>query len=849
MDITLVTTSFNDEVHGTDNDKKTGCGINLMKPENVIKYRRGNYMTDLKEITCEKCKAVLAKKIIKSDKKEMDRLIKEERLRAKKGFVDEGIVPLGNTTAKITKDPREEEKKIAAAKAAAAERKAALQAAEEEERAREEATRARREAEEAERAAREAAEEEARAAAQRSIPGTGVAMDDSLAQFAINVPEKEEEPQDTNSDDDFLAQFAVEKPKEEEKPQIQDDFLAQFAVPTPEQPEPVQEAPQEEYVQPVSRSEENIINVNSEEDIMKMFSLDGQVNNFSNAVASAVNNTQPEVTAYESEPDIIDVEADELRKAEAAAPQIPDPEPEVDLSTVSEWDMVANQIFGYANSQQEAEAPETEQTEMDELPTLEETEINAPAQAEVSAPVIDDIPVPQPQVTPAFEEIPAPQPQPQAAPMFGGIPTPQPQPQAAPVFDEIPVPQPQPQTAPMFGGIPTPQPQPQAAPVFDEIPVPQPAKPQAAPVFDEIPVPQPAKPQAAPVFDEIPVPQPAKPQAAPVFDEIPVPQPAKPQAAPVFDEIPVPQPAKPQAAPVIEDIPMPALNDMPTENNIEENGEDDMNKYRYSTPVFADEIRNTQPAPAPVQPAKNDKKAAPEQPQIISVPQFAGYDANGQPVYTYVQMQMAGVDANGQPIFAPLPGQSIIPPVNAPQPQAAPKKSAAAAKAPAAAAPQQPAPAPSVAQKKAAKAAAAAAQNGTPSANISKIAVNPHSKSTSQSFINAIANSKNYAEKSLIETQGLKANAPLLTSIEDVLSQMGDDSLKKKNAAAAAAQKNVPVYEEYKGASKSSSRSSAPKKTAYDDDIRFMTKAELKAKKKQDKIDAKFKKDMAKRGL
>ena len=798
MDITLVTTSFNDEVHGTDNDKKTGCGINLMKPENVIKYRRGNYMTDLKEITCEKCKAVLAKKIIKSDKKEMDRLIKEERLRAKKGFVDESIVPLGNTTAKITKDPREEEKKIAAAKAAAAERKAALQAAEEEERAREEATRARREAEEAERAAREAAEEEARAAAQRSIPGTGVAMDDSLAQFAINVPEKEEEPQDTNSNDDFLAQFAVEKPKEEEKPQIQDDFLAQFAVPTPEQPEPVQEAPQEEYVQPVSRSEENIINVNSEEDIMKMFSLDGQVNNFSNAVANAVNNTQPEVTAYESESDIIDVEADELRKSEAPVPQPAEPEPEVDLSTVSEWDMVANQIFGYANSQQEAEAPETEQTEMDELPTLEETEINAPAQAEVSAPVIDDIPVPQPQVNPAFEEIPAPQPQPQAAP----------------VFDEIPVPQPaKPQAAPMFGGIPAPQPQPQAAPVFDEIPVPQP-----------------------------------QPQTAPMFGGIPTPQP-QPQAAPVFDEIPVPQPAKPQAAPVIEDIPMPALNDMPTENIIEENGEDDMNKYRYSTPVFADEIRNTQPAPAPVQPAKNDKKAAPEQPQIISVPQFAGYDANGQPVYTYVQMQMAGVDANGQPIFAPLPGQNIIPPMNAPQPQAAPKKSAAAAKAPAAAVPQQPAPAPSIAQKKAAKAAAAAAQNGTPSANISKIAVNPHSKSTSQSFINAIANSKNYAEKSLIDTQGLKANAPLLTSIEDVLSQMGDDSLKKKNAAAAAAQKNVPVYEEYKGASKSSSRSSAPKKSAYDDDIRFMTKAELKAKKKQDKIDAKFKKDMAKRGL
>ena len=33
MNITLVTTSFNDEVHATFNDKRTGCGINLLKPE------------------------------------------------------------------------------------------------------------------------------------------------------------------------------------------------------------------------------------------------------------------------------------------------------------------------------------------------------------------------------------------------------------------------------------------------------------------------------------------------------------------------------------------------------------------------------------------------------------------------------------------------------------------------------------------------------------------------------------------------------------------------------------------------------------------------------------------------
>ena len=181
MDITLVTTSFNDEVHGTDNDKKTGCGINLLKPENVTRFRRAGIMTDLKELTCEKCKAVLAKKMIRSDKKEMNMLLKEEKLRAKKGFVDDGIVPLGNTTAKITKDPAEEARKAAAEREIAAVRAAEAKArreAEEQER-REAAEQARREAEEAQRAAEAEAE---RLANRPTIAGTNVPMDDSLAQ-------------------------------------------------------------------------------------------------------------------------------------------------------------------------------------------------------------------------------------------------------------------------------------------------------------------------------------------------------------------------------------------------------------------------------------------------------------------------------------------------------------------------------------------------------------------------------------------------------------------------------------------------------------------------------------------
>ena len=93
MDIILVTSSFNDEVHGTDDEKKTGCGIILTKPENASRFTKGGKMTDLKEITCEKCKEKLAKKIIRADKKEMAKLLKEERARAKKGIEDEGIIP------------------------------------------------------------------------------------------------------------------------------------------------------------------------------------------------------------------------------------------------------------------------------------------------------------------------------------------------------------------------------------------------------------------------------------------------------------------------------------------------------------------------------------------------------------------------------------------------------------------------------------------------------------------------------------------------------------------------------------------------------------------------------------
>ena len=300
---------------------------------------------------------------------------------------------------------------------------------------------------------------------------------------------------------------------------------------------------------------------------------------------------------------------------------------------------------------------------------------------------------------------------------------------------------------------------------------------------------------------------------------------------------------------------------MLNEENKFEESRDDMSDYRYSTPIFADEIKKEAPvqpsapvqnaAPvkpsahvqptAPVQPVAQAKQPVPETPQIITVPQFAGYDMNGQPIYTYVQMQMTGLDANGQPIFAPLQNPAV--PVM-PAPQAAPVQPAAPVQNVAPAAPVQ-----NIAPVQQAAPVQPRVAYTVPTANISKIAVNPHSKPMPQSFVNALASSREIAKKNLIETQGLKANSPVLTSVEAVLSQMGDNTAAKQQQQEVV-KKNAPVYEEYKAAPRMAAAAAPVKRPAAPEvDERFMTKAELKAKKKQDKIDAKFKKDMAKRGF
>ena len=808
MEITLVTSTFDKVVHGTENEKKTGCGINLLKPENVTRFHRTSSMTDLKEITCEKCKANLAKKLIKADKKEMALLLKEEKKREKTGMNDAGIVPLGNTMAKITKDPDAQRK----------EEEARRRAAEESRRAAEEARlRAESEAQRAE-AERYAYQNGNAYNNENAIPngnaaqGAPVPAEDVLSQFAVN-PQQMAQP--APKQEDFLAQFAIQKPVEEaESPAApvnfgaapqQDDFLAQFAIPNPqdnaEQNAPYYEQPQQntadysenvgynEAYQPAPAPEM----VQTDEDIMNLFSIAPEQQPEYIQEPEYVQEDEEEIVYDETvygEPNIYDG-SQILYDANGNPIEDPSilseqeeyqPYPEQPTASSAEWDYVADQFFG-ANGEASADGNAENAYQpyndafSDEMADLSATPVvNGITSETVHAvpnnggtvngepPLVEDISAPAEEELPSAESV--------AAAALSG----------APKVDDI------------------------LAPEVDDLPS---AESLAAAALEGVPT---VEDIAAPEFDTLPA---VEANSVPELDDISeVPD----LSAPAFNNIPK---AKETEAVVFDDISEAAFNE-PVK--AEEEYDYYMSDYNSTAPVAGAETNSAD--------AENKQ---PQQPQIVKVPQFAGYDANNQPVYKYVQMRLAGYDQNGKPVFIPL---------NAQQRPAAPAQQTAAQAQKAAAAPVQQ-PVKSIVPKKPVQ------TTDTPTANISKIAVNPHSKSTSQAFINAIASSREYADKNLIETQGLQANSPVLTSVEDVLSTMGDDSARRRAQQAHQAQQNVPVFDEYKTPSKQSFRGNpaVQRQQQQQMDLRYMTKSEVKNKKKQDKIDAKFRKEMSKRGF
>ena len=328
---------------------------------------------------------------------------------------------------------------------------------------------------------------------------------------------------------------------------------------------------------------------------------------------------------------------------------------------------------------------------------------------------------------------------------------------------------------------------------------------------------------------------------------------------PVLDEIPeipdIPDitDSEPEPENTIDDITVPVLDEITensdkndekadsessleiSENNINSDEEDDeemkrkKSMYQYTSPVFKDETEKNTP---PVQPSAFPSFMGNSQPQIMNIPQFVGYAPDGSPMYQYIPSQFVGYDTNNQPIFIPLQmpvNNNIVPPAMNQQNAVPPVMNN---------------PAPDVNQ-----------QNSVPpvmpksNINISYLAT--EQKKTPSAFANAIAESTKKKNSNLFDMQESAEMPTIITSIEDAFSQVSGEKIKKNTEKK---DDNISgLFEEYKGPSSTkkkgfgTSSSTAKKAPAQPD--RPLTKEEIKAKKKQEKIDAKFKKDLAKRGF
>ncbi|MDE6787970.1 MAG: hypothetical protein K2J47_01440, partial [Ruminococcus sp.] len=379
MKITLVTASFNDLVHGTSNNKKTGCGLNLMKPEFASRYHKSGEMTSLGELTCEKCKAKIAKELIKADSKEMKALLKEEKMRAKKGMGDDGLVQLSELEVKPTSltppepEPIEPEPSVVPAESV-------------------------------------------------QVNTNNPAYTNDLAQFAIKKPQPEPEPpvqEDNNDDfltqfavnksqetlapfqeeqeDDFLAQFSIQKPTEEINTSEEDDgddFLAQFSVSasthdTSYEEEPATPPVIDDISDALSAIQNNPLtslykepkSENLNDDILSMFSIDK---------SQHTEEIDTETSSY--------INSSIIDDDESIFDSMTSDDEETESNSASEWDIIANQLFGGELSEEQPKPPVLDNISLPEIenivpPVLDD--ISLPEIEDIVPPVLDDISLPE----------------------------------------------------------------------------------------------------------------------------------------------------------------------------------------------------------------------------------------------------------------------------------------------------------------------------------------------------------------------------------------------------------------------------------------------------------------------
>ena len=857
MEITLIKSVNGNEIHGTENNKKTGCGINLTKPENIGRYIPNGVMTDLIDMNCEKCREVLAKKMIKADKKERARILREEKMLEKRGIIDENIVPLGGTSAKITgssenslnySSPAQTYQKSTAASVSAPINtvnsvNTPISPTSNNNSAQHDDIMS------------QFAIPSPNAQQPVHTPSNSEKADDVLSQFAIPSPNKavNDTPPETSKPiasniDEALAQFAIPVPQMNnfkvesniQKPAPQDntnvdmnDTLAQFAIPSPTtNTASINTVPNSNYIdndiEVIGETPKETTHYNDDEvvDIDEMTHINGKpvsdisVKEISDTIeddlaeiknqweafasdffsgndytetenTSTVSNVNDEIQSADN------LSASEISENNELNSQYDEPAHDEINSTFSGFDSVDSEI---AEPEVAEEIPE----EVIEEPIISEID-NTSETYEDSETVINEIPKTnsnQYHYTSPFEET---EHQTQAADIHR---------YTAPVFpDEV-------NTSPMeeikipntFNNENTVN----TAQNIPNIPV-QPVMPQQQ--FAAIPQLVGYDPNGQPLYAYVQQPIVGYDQnGQPIFAPI---QPMQ-QITPVQPISPMPNAVPIQ--PIVQNTVPPVQNIAPMQSiePVQQTVQNTVPPVQNTAPMQSIEpvqqtVQNTVPPVQNIAPMQSIEPVQQTVQNTVSPVQNIAPMQSIEPVQPTENLQNADFTRT-----AHTSGNVQMPQTEEIQiPQTIEQ-------------------------------AVEAMQNGTPMrSNITELhpeqihlsTVEDNNKQIPDSVASAMAKSREKQKTNIFDMQGIEM--PVIDSIEDALSQMGGNVKKKEQTMQDTV---VPIFEEYKAPPKNPPRT-LPKENKEKGPERPLTKAEIKRRKKQDKIDAKFKKDLAKRGF
>ncbi len=857
MEITLIKSVNGNEIHGTENNKKTGCGINLTKPENIGRYIPNGVMTDLIDMNCEKCREVLAKKMIKADKKERARILREEKMLEKRGIIDENIVPLGGTSAKITGSSENSlnysspaqtyQKRTAASVSAPINTVNSVNTPI--------SPTSNNNSAQHDDIMSQFAIPSPNAQQPVHTPSNSEKADDVLSQFAIPSPNKavNDTPPETSKPiasniDEALAQFAIPVPQMNnfkvesniQKPAPQDntsvdmdDTLAQFAIPSPTtNTASINTVPNSNYIdndiEVIGETPKETTHYNDDEvvDIDEMTHINGKpvsdisVKEISDTIeddlaeiknqweafasdffsgndytetenTSTVSNVNDEIQSADN------LSASEISENNELNSQYDEPAHDEINPTLSGFDSVDSEI---AEPEVAEEIPE----EVIEEPTISEID-NISETYENSEPVINEIPKTnsnQYHYTSPFEET---EQQTQAADIHR---------YTAPVFpDEV-------NTSPMeeikipntFNNENTVN----TAQNIPNIPV-QPVMPQQQ--FAAIPQLVGYDPNGQPLYAYVQQPIVGYDQnGQPIFAPIQPMQQITPvqQISPMPNAVPI-QPIVQNTVPPVQNIaPMQSIEPVqPTVQNT-------VPPVQNTAPMQSIEpvqqtVQNTVPPVQNIAPMQSIEPVQQTVQNTVPPVQNIAPMQSIEPVQPTENLQNADFTRT-----AHTSGNVQMPQTEEIQiPQTIEQ-------------------------------AVEAMQNGTPMrSNITELhpeqihlsTVEDNNKQIPDSVASAMAKSREKQKTNIFDMQGIEM--PVIDSIEDALSQMGGNVKKKEQTMQDTV---VPIFEEYKAPPKNPPRT-LPKENKEKEPERPLTKAEIKRRKKQDKIDAKFKKDLAKRGF